>query len=253
MDERSRKRLAQHIRERRQALRLSETTATKRAGFGSRNTWAGAEDGTRDLRTHNYAGVETALEWSAGSVERILAGGDPEIRVRAGEWLGDPPAEAPASTGAPPPTDNLPGVDRHTIGDYYDRHQASKYTDLPEDGQAHLRATYIDGVLDSPEAQRQIAEILRREWCDRRTRNNVRYDRIAIYALTAAQIGSPLTSDWPERIAEIIEALQRIVVLDNHPDDVDAAHAALASLGKMWLGDDAFEKLWLLGDDPAEL
>jgi hypothetical protein len=78
-EQQPRERLARYIRERRQELRLSETEATKRAGFGSRNTWAGAEGGSRDLRSQNYAGIERALEWSAGSVERILAGGEPGI------------------------------------------------------------------------------------------------------------------------------------------------------------------------------
>lgn len=70
-------RLAARIRQRRLALRLSEAEATRLAGFGSRNTWSTAEGGQRNLRSQNYAGIESALHWAPGSVEQILAGGEP--------------------------------------------------------------------------------------------------------------------------------------------------------------------------------
>lgn len=49
------------------------------------------------------------------------------------------------------------------IGDYYDRHQAHLVDDLPEEGRAHVRQRYLEGVRANREAQRQIREILDRE------------------------------------------------------------------------------------------
>lgn len=71
-----RTRLASRIRDRRQELRLSQAEAARLASM-ARNTWASAEDGSRDVRTQNYAGIERALQWAAGSVDEILGGGEP--------------------------------------------------------------------------------------------------------------------------------------------------------------------------------
>src|SRR5438105_4059207 len=75
-EEEPRTRLARNIRSRRNELRLSQRLAAQRARI-ARNTWTSAEDGTRDLAERNYAGVETALNWTAGSVQAVLAGGEP--------------------------------------------------------------------------------------------------------------------------------------------------------------------------------
>ncbi|MBN1174299.1 MAG: hypothetical protein JXA67_19170 [Micromonosporaceae bacterium] len=71
-----RERLAQEIRGRRRELRLSLREAAKRAGI-ARNTWSGVEDETRIAQDTTYAGIEAALEWAPGSIEAILAGGNP--------------------------------------------------------------------------------------------------------------------------------------------------------------------------------
>jgi hypothetical protein len=69
------------IKARRAALRLS-ISAAARAARVDRDTWASAESGTRDLREFNYAGIERALAWGSGSVDQILAGGDPATLTR---------------------------------------------------------------------------------------------------------------------------------------------------------------------------
>lgn len=71
-----RARLAQAIRSRRQQLRLTQSEAAIRAGV-MRNTWIGAESGGRATQGRHYAGIETALGWASGSIDAILAGGDP--------------------------------------------------------------------------------------------------------------------------------------------------------------------------------
>ncbi len=50
------------------------------------------------------------------------------------------------------------------IGRYYDRHQAHLVADVPDEGaREDLRRSYIAGVRQNPEAQRQIAEVLSQE------------------------------------------------------------------------------------------
>lgn len=71
-----RDRLAARMRNRRIALRMTKTDAASRTGV-ARNTWSDAEEGVRDVQTKMYAGIEAALRWEPGSVQRILAGGEP--------------------------------------------------------------------------------------------------------------------------------------------------------------------------------
>jgi transcriptional regulator with XRE-family HTH domain len=77
MDEQGqRERLAQMIRVRRLELGLSATKAAQAAGI-DRATWSNAETGTRRTLEHNHVGIERALSWRPGSIEAILAGGEP--------------------------------------------------------------------------------------------------------------------------------------------------------------------------------
>lgn len=95
MDDR-RARLGSLIRQRRLELRLSEREAVKLAAI-ARNTWSGAEKGRTRTAEHNWPGIEQALRWAPGSIEAILAGGEPTIeesqrppsRVPTGDELAD--------------------------------------------------------------------------------------------------------------------------------------------------------------------
>jgi hypothetical protein len=49
------------------------------------------------------------------------------------------------------------------IGGYYDRQLAYLVDDLPEDGRAHLRRRYIEGVRENPKAMSMLREILNGE------------------------------------------------------------------------------------------
>jgi hypothetical protein len=78
MTEPDRERLGQAIAARRKALGLSLSAAAKIAGI-DRGTWTATERATRQTEEYTYAGIERALQWVTGSVERILAGGEPGI------------------------------------------------------------------------------------------------------------------------------------------------------------------------------
>lgn len=80
--------LARHVRSRRQALRLSIRAAASAAGI-DRDTWKAAELGTRRTSDATYTGIETALRWQPGSIEKILIGQDPEPADCAGETQPD--------------------------------------------------------------------------------------------------------------------------------------------------------------------
>jgi hypothetical protein len=73
-----RARLGTLVNKRRVTLGLSVTRAARRAGI-HRVTWASIEQGLRDTQEHNYGPVEQALGWAEGSIERILAGGQPAL------------------------------------------------------------------------------------------------------------------------------------------------------------------------------
>lgn len=69
--------LGQRVRQRREDLGLSQPAAADRAGI-NRDTWRNMENGSRDIRSYNHRAVERALQWQPGSVEAILAGGEPQ-------------------------------------------------------------------------------------------------------------------------------------------------------------------------------
>lgn len=77
MDEqRQRERLAGMVKSRRIERGLSVSKAAQAAGI-DRATWSSAEKGDRQTQPHNWAGIERALDWKAGSIAAILAGGEP--------------------------------------------------------------------------------------------------------------------------------------------------------------------------------
>lgn len=71
-------RLAGEIRRRRRALGLSMNLAAKLAGV-HRLTWRAWEQGLARPEDYNYTRIENALGWEAGSVEVVLAGGQPTV------------------------------------------------------------------------------------------------------------------------------------------------------------------------------
>lgn len=79
VEEEPRDRLARHVRERRIQLRLSARAASAKAGV-DRATWASMEKGTRRTAEYQYTGIEYALDWTLGSIDAILDGGEPTVR-----------------------------------------------------------------------------------------------------------------------------------------------------------------------------
>src|SRR4051794_1358785 len=72
----ARQRLGELVLARRQELGLSLREAARRAGI-MRPTWTGMEHGSRRTAAYNFAAIERALDWRPGSIEAVLAGGQP--------------------------------------------------------------------------------------------------------------------------------------------------------------------------------
>ena len=94
-------RLAELVRNRREALNFSLRAVAGEAAI-SINTWRRLEQGL-PIRSHNYAKVETALDWASGSIRLFLDEGKTPIVSKA-----DP--AAPGVTFAPLPEDALQGA-----------------------------------------------------------------------------------------------------------------------------------------------
>lgn len=86
-------RLASLVHKRRTELRLGVEPAAKLGGI-SKDTWKRVEAGQK-VWDRSFAGIETALQWEAGSCKRILDGLEP---VPAGV---QPAPEEPAVTQIP--------------------------------------------------------------------------------------------------------------------------------------------------------
>lgn len=137
VDEDQRTRLAQLIQARRRELRLSERQAAMIAGV-ARNTWASAEEGARRPAERSISGIEAALRWAPGSIDRILTGGDPMPQR-------DPQPEATTRSLArlPPDFDLSAEIDKISRLDIPARTKlelARQITDLYEQAQAERRA-----------------------------------------------------------------------------------------------------------------
>lgn len=70
------RRLGELIRKRRLQLGLSMRAAAIAAGV-NRTTWATAETGGRRTTEHLLPGIERTLRWAPGSIDLVLAGGNP--------------------------------------------------------------------------------------------------------------------------------------------------------------------------------
>lgn len=71
-----RRRLAQAIEDRRTELRMTLDDVGDAAGIHP-ETVARVRDGSRPIRKLTRRGLEDALRWQPGSIQRILEGGDP--------------------------------------------------------------------------------------------------------------------------------------------------------------------------------
>src|SRR6185369_5378422 len=76
----ARQRLGELVLARRHELGLSLREAARRAGI-MRPTWTGMEHGSRRTAAYNFAAIERALDWRPGSIEAVLAGGQPETSL----------------------------------------------------------------------------------------------------------------------------------------------------------------------------
>jgi transcriptional regulator with XRE-family HTH domain len=63
-------RLAQLVKQQRQSLGLSVRAAAREAGV-DRATWTGLEDGSRETQDRQFSGIERALDWPPGTIDRI--------------------------------------------------------------------------------------------------------------------------------------------------------------------------------------
>ena len=72
----SRRRLSDLMEQRRLELGLRWKQVAEAGGISYESIRA-IRSGTADMRSLTRHGIETGLRWEAGSVERILAGGDP--------------------------------------------------------------------------------------------------------------------------------------------------------------------------------
>jgi DNA-binding XRE family transcriptional regulator len=134
VEEEPRSRLARLIQTRRRELRLSERQAAADAGV-ARNTWASAEEGVKQLAEKSIAGIEAALRWAPGSIDRILAGGNPAPL----------PDQAPASAAPALPHDfdlnaEIDKVMRLDLPAQNKLKLARQITELYEQAQAERRA-----------------------------------------------------------------------------------------------------------------
>ncbi|GAA1028761.1 hypothetical protein GCM10009557_14980 [Virgisporangium ochraceum] len=74
--------LAQAVRKRRLEMGLSVPAILERIpGAMARNTWEAMEKGTRKISDTKWAQVEQALDWAAGSIQRVIDGQGPIATV----------------------------------------------------------------------------------------------------------------------------------------------------------------------------
>lgn len=74
--ETDRQRLGRLVGQRRQALGLSLSEAARQAGV-NRATWTGIEQRGTEAEDYTLARVEQVIGWKPGSVQAVLAGGEP--------------------------------------------------------------------------------------------------------------------------------------------------------------------------------
>lgn len=131
-------RLGRVVADRRLELGLSVRAAAARAGI-NRATWGTLEDGDRRLSKHLWTAVEEALFWEPGSIDRIIAGGDPTPRRN--------PHPETIEPALPPGFDLRAEIDRISRLNIPARTRlelVKQITDLYEQAQAEDRQTPLD-------------------------------------------------------------------------------------------------------------
>lgn len=63
---------------------LSVSKAAREARI-SRVTWAAVESGTRETEAYNYGVIQRVLGWAPGSVDAVLAGGEPTVLLNTND------------------------------------------------------------------------------------------------------------------------------------------------------------------------
>ena len=94
-------RLGDQVRDRRNAIGLKQHQAAERAGI-SLPVWGVVERAERTrYRKSTFRAVERALGWASGSVEAILAGGEPTLLETSGAVLQPATSSAQGEVSAP--------------------------------------------------------------------------------------------------------------------------------------------------------
>lgn len=92
-----------------------------------RGTWSSAETAERRTAEYHYAGIETALQWAPGSIDAILAGGEPTALVAQSPALRDEEIELVAND---PSLDNK--MKRRIIEMIYERRERDRAAGIEE-------------------------------------------------------------------------------------------------------------------------
>lgn len=124
---------------------MSLTDAAKLAGV-ARNTWMTAESGARAVRDQNFAGIEAAMRWVAGSVASVMHGGEPTVAepAPAGRYNTDPPHGYRPIAPSQYPVPHMPRSDVGVPFDVTAEVDRIRRLNLP----AEARLRLIRGVLD---------------------------------------------------------------------------------------------------------
>lgn len=90
----------------------------------------------------------------------------------------------------------------------------------------------------------------RQAYLDGRKQLERRSERVFTLAQSAAAGEADLQPDWRSCVEDALADLKRITELDNHPDDVDRANAAIFKLAGMFHTTDDIEAAYLGGEQP---
>ncbi len=102
MDRRALERLGHHVVSRRVALGYRNRTDLADSLQFTLRTLADIEHGVRKASPGTYAMLENKLAWAPGSIDTILAGGEPQELVST--CTAPPPTRRPTDTHCAPPT-----------------------------------------------------------------------------------------------------------------------------------------------------
>lgn len=139
----TRVRLGQLVSEQRKRHSLSVSAAARAAGI-DRGTWTGLEKGIRDTEDYMHVRIERVLGWAPGSIDTILAGGQP----------------APAVTSGREPTETPPLPDDEAII------KVMQSDRIPEDQKRRIVAILIEDRERERQRRLALADDLIRTWSE---------------------------------------------------------------------------------------